>query len=751
MATQLFLNDAVADTHLGTDSTNLAGGNVGWFSRSLATSRGSGVQSSLSTNTVTGPTAGIEIADRLGVSRLAEWISPPLAADVTIAGTITVNIWAAETDMNANVAINAVIDVIRANTTTTRNSNTIVEIARTARVTEVAITTRAVNNFTVTPTSTVVNRGDRLRVRVFGDDVGTMATGFSFAIGYSGTTAAVDGDTYVTFTETFTFESVDGLAQTARDSTRTFGNTTQQKIAQPFTAVGSTLTQVIAWLAAFGSPTDNIVVEIQGDSGGSPDGVSIGTVATVTAVGLTSTAVQFTWSCSIALTPSTSYWVVFTRSGSLDNVNAPQSGSFGSAVIGWSVAKTYNGSTWSTFSGPLSLSLRTLGSTLYLTNVQSGLTAAPTLVSSFTGSDENPLSEGGNWARINSSAEQLQRISNTAKAASAASANSYWTPTNFGADLEAYVTIVTVGAGGGINARVQGEGGANTWDGYRVLADGTFTVIQSVTNATTTDLIAVSQGFSAGDKMGMRIEGSTIQAWRQASGSGTWNLIATVVDTTYASAGKIGLYCNSSTVVLDDFYAATDSNLFTQQAWTSRGAGVVSYISDTDAGWVAPLLTNDWYTRKLTAFTLTGMAVANIRALESNASANASLRCQIARVDSDGTNPTVWANWAIAAIPSDNGELGTTEAARTCNVSGDDLAFTDGQRIRIRLYIDDMAGAAMGDAFNVQTFFNGTSAAASGDTYITLPQSVTEFVAGTAGSVLQTSRQRRASRFLTFR
>ena len=43
----------------------------------------------------------------------------------------------------------------------------------------------------------------------------------------------------------------------------------------------------------------------------------------------------------------------------------------------------------------------------------------------------------------------------------------------------------------------------------------------------------------------------------------------------------------------------------------------------------------------------------------------------------------------------------------------------------------------MGNAFNTQVFYNGTSAAASGDTYVTLAQSVTEFVkwrCGTTGS-----------------
>ena len=140
-----------------------------------------------------------------------------------------------------------------------------------------------------------------------------------------------------------------------------------------------------------------------------------------------------------------------------------------------------------------------------------------------------------------------------------------------------------------------------------------------------------------------------------------------------------------------------------REAWTSSGRGCADR-RDEHGGGLDGTDPSDRHRRRhggglvhqaTQAFTLTGMAVANIRALESNASANASLRCEIARVNSDGTSPTVWASWCIAPTGTDNGELTTSEVARTCNVSGDDLAFTDGQRIRIRLYTDDMSSAAM--------------------------------------------------------
>ena len=85
------------DTHLGTDNVNLRGTAVGWTSRALGTARGSGVVASAATATVTGATPGIEVA--LTGPVVCEWISPPVAADVTISGTITANMWAAESDM----------------------------------------------------------------------------------------------------------------------------------------------------------------------------------------------------------------------------------------------------------------------------------------------------------------------------------------------------------------------------------------------------------------------------------------------------------------------------------------------------------------------------------------------------------------------------------------------------------------------------------------------------------------------------
>jgi len=115
----------------------------------------------------------------------------------------------------------------------------------------------------------------------------------------------------------------------------------------------------------------------------------------------------------------------------------------------------------------------------------------------------------------------------------------------------------------------------------------------------------------------------------------------------------------------------------------------------------------------------------NIRA---SATSIGSVRAEIARVATDGTSPTVWGSWCIAPTGTDHGALTASEVARTVNISGDDLAITDGQRLRIRLYIDDSAADALAASQTVTIYYAGTSAAASGDTYITLPVTLSEYV-----------------------
>jgi len=393
MSTQCFIRASFATAAVphkwssGNNDAKLNGSTSGWNNLFMDTGRGAGIVA-LITSTVTGPTAGIEVATAGGLPR--HFISPPLDADVTIAGTITFNLWALESSMSANVAINCVIDKIDGAT------GAFTQIVKTARTIELG-TAAAAENFTATPTSTACKKGDRLRVRVFGDDAGTMASGFTFSFDTDAASAGVDGDSYVTFTETFGFIITD--------------------------------------------PT---------------------------------------------------------------------------------------------------------GSQLF--------------------------------------------------------------PTDTASD------------------------------------------------------------------------------------------VAT---------------------------AAVD-----REAWTSRGAGVQNDVTNTAAGWTAPIQVTDtaggtvvdWWTKQLTAFTLGGAVLVNARLLESASAANASWRCEIVVTDSDGSNPVVW---AVNAFLS---ELSMTEAADQMYLSGDDVSVAAGQRLRLRFLLDDPADVPMAAGQTVTLFYAGTTGGASGDTYLTFTQTLTEFI-----------------------
>jgi hypothetical protein len=190
----------------------------------------------------------------------------------------------------------------------------------------------------------------------------------------------------------------------------------------------------------------------------------------------------------------------------------------------------------------------------------------------------------------------------------------------------------------------------------------------------------------------------------------------------------------TSTYYLTDTAESINPGSSTEKkALTTRGSGSVNAVSNTTAGPTGGFLITDsaggtaieWYTPPLSAFTLGGKAKVNIRALESSAAANASLGAEISVVDNNGTGAVVWGR---ANIESTNGgEITTSDAAYVAWVSGDDVAVTDQQRLRIRVYIDDLATGPLVTGSTVTVSYAGASASAAGDTYVILPVAVTDY------------------------
>lgn len=195
MATYLYLIDTQPPNDADGGRAKLDGTVSGWYPRLLQSSPGAALVTK-NTPTVAGPTSGVEVDSGAGIP--IDFISHPLAADVTISGTITGNFWMAENNMNANVAANFIVEVLRAD-------GTLAVIGQSSRTTELPVTTPSAQGPFIVPTSTLVKKGDRLRVRVFGDDAGTMGSGYNFSLGFNGPTSGANGDSYVAFVENMTF------------------------------------------------------------------------------------------------------------------------------------------------------------------------------------------------------------------------------------------------------------------------------------------------------------------------------------------------------------------------------------------------------------------------------------------------------------------------------------------------------------------------------------------------------------------
>ena len=147
--------------------------------------------------------------------------------------------------------------------------------------------------------------------------------------------------------------------------------------------------------------------------------------------------------------------------------------------------------------------------------------------------------------------------------ANAANAFGIWNSVLSGADEECFCTVTTALAAGGlvaVFARFKDIASAATVDGYGVTVTEAATdswTITIYTNGTPTTLGAgFTQEVSNGDKIGIRCIGSSIQAWYCASG-GSWTMLASRTDTTYAAAGYIGAAISDTTGRIDDFGGGT--------------------------------------------------------------------------------------------------------------------------------------------------------------------------------------------------
>lgn len=290
----------------------------------------------------------------------------------------------------------------------------------------------------------------------------------------------------------------------------------------------------------------------------------------------------------------------------------------------------------------------------------------------------------------------------------------------------------TNAANAAINAQIEKVDGAT----------GAVTVIDKTARTTELGLSVAAANFSEtpaagiackkGDRLRVRVFAGPVGAgfgianqwyftWGGPAAAARDSWVSLTENLTFA-AEPAGTTIYPTNTVSDVVTAALD-----KEAWTSRGAGVQTIEVGSTAGWAAPMQWTDaefgtvveWYTKRIAAVTLGGAVRVNARGW---AYSQTAIRCEIAVVNADGSSPSVW---AAGTLPD---ELAGAEQVRSFLISGADKAVADGQRLRIRFYTDDP-----GDQPRISSLayllYAGTTAAASGDTWLKFSQTLTQYTA----------------------
>ena len=157
---------------------------------------------------VTTTTAGgtnIQVTTTAGGQAL-QWFSEPITEAVTISGTVTPNIRGSENAGTVNAGAGVLIE--RCNNAGTVQSTIVPDTVVGA---EYGITDAA-RTANLTPTSTAMAVGERIKVTLKVRNVGTMAAG-TVTNTYNAAAAGVSGDTYVRFAENIRTDEVIDVQQ----------------------------------------------------------------------------------------------------------------------------------------------------------------------------------------------------------------------------------------------------------------------------------------------------------------------------------------------------------------------------------------------------------------------------------------------------------------------------------------------------------------------------------------------------------
>jgi hypothetical protein len=181
-----------------------ASGLGGAGQRALSQRRGRASSTVITTTTASG--TNIQVTATAGGQALT-WFSEPFTANITISGTVTVNIRGLESAAAVNAGRGILIE--RTNNAGTVQSSIVADTTVPSTITEFTTSDAANGSATYTPTSTAMSAGDRIKVTLKVRNVGTMGSGTA-TISHDGAAVNAAGDTYVRFTENiFTDEVLD--------------------------------------------------------------------------------------------------------------------------------------------------------------------------------------------------------------------------------------------------------------------------------------------------------------------------------------------------------------------------------------------------------------------------------------------------------------------------------------------------------------------------------------------------------------
>lgn len=146
------------------------------------------------------------------------------------------------------------------------------------------------------------------------------------------------------------------------------------------------------------------------------------------------------------------------------------------------------------------------------------------------------------------------RVVTSECANNAAGGDAYWNPSTFGPNAEVFTTINVVQAFY-LGVRLTTPTPVAV-DGYFVYYLGGNWTISRIDDGSFTQLgAAASAALSVGDGAGLEADGSSISIYNRDGGA--WSLLTSRTDSTYATAGYIGLGCDSTSARADDFGGGT--------------------------------------------------------------------------------------------------------------------------------------------------------------------------------------------------